>query len=224
MHCAAQRYSITSSAQASSAGGTLRPSALAVLRLMTKFEPGRQFTGRSPGLVPSTFCPLPNRQLHKHQPAGPRDARVGRHNLLIVHVTSEAASRFAGLLSLPVSAGLICRIALVRKLNSANGRAATSTVSVRTMAAQRGSISDFAEPVELLSCSGSCSCTCAGSCTCAPHLTSLVPSCAPHLTSLMPSCAPLLTPLHASGLSLSIGYCQYRRGRREAERGRQSHQ
>jgi hypothetical protein len=87
MHCAAQRYSITSSAQASSAGGTLRPSALAVLRLMTKFEPGRQFTGRSLGLVPSTFCPLPNRQLHKHQPAGPRDARVGRHNLLIVHVT-----------------------------------------------------------------------------------------------------------------------------------------
>jgi hypothetical protein len=63
---------------------------LAVLRLMTKFEPGRQFTGRSPGSVPSILCPLPNRQLHKYQPAGPRDARVGRHNLLIVHVTRDA--------------------------------------------------------------------------------------------------------------------------------------
>src|SRR4029077_5828096 len=87
-----------------------------------------------------------------------------------------------------------------------------------------GSIRDFAEPVELLSCAGSCTCTCAGSCTCAPHLTSLVPTRTPHLTSLVPSCTPLLTPLHASGLSLSIGYCQYRRGRREAERSRQSHQ
>jgi len=91
-----------------------------------------------------------------------------------------------------------------------------------------GSISDFAVPVELLShagsCAGRCACTCAGSCTCAPHLTSLVPSCAPRLTSLVPSCAPLLTPLHANGLSLSIRYCQYRRGRREAERSRQSHQ
>jgi hypothetical protein len=85
-----------------------------------------------------------------------------------------------------------------------------------------GSISAFAEPVELLSCAGSC--TWGGICTCAPHLTSLVPSCAPRLTSLVPSCAPLLTPLHANGLSLSIGYCQYRRGRREAERSRQSHQ
>jgi hypothetical protein len=28
----------------------LRPSALAVLRLMTKFEPGRQFTGKITGL------------------------------------------------------------------------------------------------------------------------------------------------------------------------------
>ncbi len=86
------------------------------------------------------------------------------------------------------------------------------------------SISDFAEPVELLSHAGSCACTCAGSCTCASHLTSLVPSCAPRFTSLVSSCAPLLTPLHANGLSLSIRYRQYRRGRREAERSRQSHQ
>src|SRR6266850_6124708 len=102
-----------------------------------------------------------------------------------------------------------------------------------------GSINDFAEPVELLSCAGSC--TCSGSRTCAPHLTSLVPSCAPLLTPLCARHAPPLTPLvpcctplHASGrsrrgrsrrgLSLSIGYCQYRRGRREAERSRQSHQ
>src|SRR5258708_18251276 len=75
-----------------------------------------------------------------------------------------------------------------------------------------GSISDFAEPVELLSCAGSC--TCSGSCTCAPHLTSLCPSCAPLLTPLcarhaplltplVPCCTPLLTPLHASGWSRS---------------------
>jgi hypothetical protein len=97
------------------------------------------------------------------------------------------------------------------------------------------SISDFAEPVELLSHAGSCACTCAGSYTSAPLLTSLVPSCAsllaslvsccaPLMTPLVPCCAPLLTPLHANGLSLSIRYCQHRRGRREAERSRQSHQ
>jgi hypothetical protein len=95
------------------------------------------------------------------------------------------------------------QIALVRKLNSiAKGRAATSTVSVRAMDAQRTSISAFAQPVELLSCAGSC--TWGGIGTCAPHLTSLVPSCAPRLTSLVPSFAPLLTPRHANGLSLSI--------------------
>ena len=121
------------------------------------------------------------------------------------------------------------QIALVRKLNSiAKGRAATSTVSVRAMDAQRTSISAFAQPVELLSCAGSC--TWGGICTCAPHLTSLVPTRTPHLTSLVPSCAPrltslvpsyaprltslvpacapLLTPLHANGLGLGIGYCQ----------------
>ena len=80
----------------------------------------------------------------------------------------------------------------------------------------------FAQPVELLSCAGSC--TCVGICTCAAHLTSIVPSVAPHLASLVPPCASLLTPLHAHGLSLSIGYRQYRRSRREAERSRQSHQ
>src|SRR6266446_8214255 len=87
-----------------------------------------------------------------------------------------------------------------------------------------GSISDFAEPVELLSCAGSCTCTCSGSCTCAPLLTSFCAPCAPLITSLVPSCTPLLTPLHASGLSLSIGYCQYRRSRGKAERSRQTHQ
>src|ERR1700686_4157386 len=109
--------------------------------------------------------------------------------------------------------------------------------------------SHFAELVELLflpgTCAGSCSCTgictCTGSCTCAPLHTPLVPRCAPLHTPLMPCCTPLhtppvpcCTPLHASGrshsgrsrsgLSLSIGYCQYRRGRREAEGSRQSHQ
>jgi hypothetical protein len=96
-----------------------------------------------------------------------------------------------------------------------------------------GSISAFAQPVELLSCAGSCAWggiyTCAPLLTslcarCAPLLTPLVPCCAPLVTPLVPCCAPLLTPVHANGLSFSIGYCQYRRNRREAERSRQSHQ
>ena len=36
--------------------------------------------------LPSIFCPLLYRQLHKDQPAGPHDACVDRHDLLIVHV------------------------------------------------------------------------------------------------------------------------------------------
>ena len=58
--------------------------------LITKFVPDRRFAGGSPCLVASIFCPLPDRQLHKYQPAGPRDARVNHHNLLIVHVTRHA--------------------------------------------------------------------------------------------------------------------------------------
>jgi hypothetical protein len=53
------------------------------------------------------------------------------------NVPASLPRAFARLLSLPVSAGLICRIALVRRLSSANGRAATSAVSVRALAAQR---------------------------------------------------------------------------------------
>ena len=53
------------------------------------------------------------------------------------NVPASLPRAFARLLSLPVSAGLICRIALVRRLNSANGRAATSAVLVRALAAQR---------------------------------------------------------------------------------------
>jgi len=79
-----------------------------------------------------------------------------------------------------------------------------------------GSISEFAEPVELLGCagrcsctrSGSCTCTCAGSCTCAPLFTSVCAPSAPVLAPLVPSCTPILAPLHASGLGLGIGYCQ----------------
>src|ERR1700723_3709334 len=103
-----------------------------------------------------------------------------------------------------------------------HGRAATSTISVRAVEGAAGSISAFAQPVELLSCAGSC--TWGGIGTCAPLLTPLMPCCAALLTSLVPCCAPLLTPLHANGLSLSIRYCQHRRGRRKAERSRQSHQ
>jgi hypothetical protein len=39
----------------------------------------------------------------------------------------------------------------------------------------------------------------------------------------MPLVTPRLTPLHTYGLGLSIGYCQYRWSRREAERSSQSH-
>jgi hypothetical protein len=46
------RYSITSSARAISAGGTVRPSAFAVLRLMTNSNLVGNSTGRSPGLAP----------------------------------------------------------------------------------------------------------------------------------------------------------------------------
>jgi len=72
--------------------------------LITKFVPDRRFAGGSPRLVASVFCPLLDRQLHKYQPAGPRDARVNRHNLLIVHVERHAdrpcRRRRAGLLHL----------------------------------------------------------------------------------------------------------------------------
>jgi hypothetical protein len=73
------------------------------------------------------------------------------------------------------------------------------------VAVQRGSISGFAEPVELFGRAGRCTCTCAGSCTCAPFLTSFRAPHAPVLASLVPSRAPVLTPDHASGLGLSIG-------------------
>src|SRR5207248_1187110 len=45
-------YSITSSARASNVGGTVRPSALAVLRLITSSNLVGCSTGRSEGLVP----------------------------------------------------------------------------------------------------------------------------------------------------------------------------
>src|SRR6266404_7378720 len=47
-----QSYSITSSARASRVGGTARPSALAVLRLMTSSKVVGSWTGRSAGLAP----------------------------------------------------------------------------------------------------------------------------------------------------------------------------
>ena len=53
MHCSKQHhYSITSSAMASSDGGTVRPSALAVLRLMTNSYLVGVCTGRSAGFSP----------------------------------------------------------------------------------------------------------------------------------------------------------------------------
>jgi len=50
-------YSITSSALASSVGGTLRPSAFAVLRLMINSNLVGSTTGRSAGLAPARTRP-----------------------------------------------------------------------------------------------------------------------------------------------------------------------
>ena len=59
-----QPYSITSSAVASSVGGTVRPNALAVFRLMTNSNLVGCTTGRSPGLSPLRIRPsLPNQLL-----------------------------------------------------------------------------------------------------------------------------------------------------------------
>ena len=52
------RYSITSSALACNDNGTVRPSALAVLRLMTRSNLVGNMTGRSDGLVPLRIWPL----------------------------------------------------------------------------------------------------------------------------------------------------------------------
>src|SRR5437016_3144582 len=57
----AARHSITSSARASSVGGTVRPSALAVVRLITRSNLVGCWIGRSPGFAPrrilSTYSP-----------------------------------------------------------------------------------------------------------------------------------------------------------------------
>ena len=53
-----KRYSITSSARASSVGGTSSPSALAVVRLMMKSNFVDCTTGRSAGLAPLRTRPL----------------------------------------------------------------------------------------------------------------------------------------------------------------------
>src|SRR5262245_13338292 len=50
-------YSITSSARASSEGGTLRPSVLAALRLITKSNLVDSMTGRSAGFSPLRILP-----------------------------------------------------------------------------------------------------------------------------------------------------------------------
>ena len=47
-----QCYSITSSARASSVGGTLRPSVFAVLRLTIRVKTDGNWTGSSPGVSP----------------------------------------------------------------------------------------------------------------------------------------------------------------------------
>ena len=56
--CSPPTYSITSSARASSGGGMLRPSALAVFRLITNSNWSACWTGRSAGFSPlRTYFP-----------------------------------------------------------------------------------------------------------------------------------------------------------------------
>src|SRR5262249_36274409 len=55
---AALDHSITSSARASSVGGMSRPSALAVLRLITSSSAVGWMTGKSAGLTPLRICPV----------------------------------------------------------------------------------------------------------------------------------------------------------------------
>ncbi len=57
MRHSANPYSITSSARASSKGGTVKPSALAVLRLITSSNLVGCNTGRSVGLTPFNIRP-----------------------------------------------------------------------------------------------------------------------------------------------------------------------
>ena len=54
----AYHYSITSSARASSTGGIVNPSVLAVFRLITNSYLDACSTGRSPGLAPSRILPM----------------------------------------------------------------------------------------------------------------------------------------------------------------------
>ena len=76
--CTAARkpYSITSSARASSVGGTVRPRALAVIRLITRLNLVGCSTGRSPGFAPP-------RILWTYSAA--RRARTGRRYLRPQH-------------------------------------------------------------------------------------------------------------------------------------------
>src|SRR5262249_52131921 len=69
-------YSITSSARASSVGGTVRPSALAVVRLMTRSNLIGCSTGMSPGLAPRRILSTesPTRR-NRSVSVGPEDIR-----------------------------------------------------------------------------------------------------------------------------------------------------
>src|SRR4029079_8396122 len=58
--------------------------------IASRTDLARLATSGSPHLVASIFWPLPDRQLHKYQPAGPRDARDRRNNRLAVHVARGA--------------------------------------------------------------------------------------------------------------------------------------
>src|SRR5262249_58738189 len=57
-YASARGYSITSSARASSVGGMVRPSVIAVLKLITRLYLVACWTGRSAGLAPLSIRPV----------------------------------------------------------------------------------------------------------------------------------------------------------------------
>jgi hypothetical protein len=109
-------YSITSSARASTAGGTVRPSALAVVRLMTSSNFVGCSTGISPGCVPRRIhiggspesCPDSQSSYFRRQgPLARRQESERDHVRLALRIRGRDQSAWSGALSfaVPVAVG-----------------------------------------------------------------------------------------------------------------------
>jgi len=103
MHCSKPHsYSITSSASASSVGGTARGSAFAALRLITSSNLVGCKTGRSAGLAPLRIRPAynPDRLIHlaspslnRRQTATISPLMLARQPLLVIERAAELSAR-----------------------------------------------------------------------------------------------------------------------------------